>query len=247
MLILMYHGLGRRAPEADPDNLFVPAERLEPQLRWLLGHGWRPVDPRRLGTTSNRRKEFLVTFDDGYQSMLAEAAPILARLGIPSVCFVLPGLFGRDSNWDAGVREPLLSADEVRRLPDFGMQVGSHSWCHRDLPTLDPAALRADVFGAAAALEDLLGSRPRLFAYPYGRHDRATRELVATSGATHAFATYTRTATQFSLPRVDINATDTLRTFALKTLPGYSRLREVSGKAPAVRRALHAVVGRAGH
>jgi len=42
-LILMYHGFGTRPPEADPFNLFVPAEDFERHLR-VIRRYLRPLD-----------------------------------------------------------------------------------------------------------------------------------------------------------------------------------------------------------
>src|SRR5205823_10332536 len=41
-LVLMYHGIGDRTRQADPDNLFVSPDALRDQIAGLRRRGWRP-------------------------------------------------------------------------------------------------------------------------------------------------------------------------------------------------------------
>ena len=49
-----------------------------------------------------------------------------------------------------------------------GHEVGNHSWAHRDLATMDYAAVRADLSRTAATIADRLGHPPKYFRPPYG-------------------------------------------------------------------------------
>jgi hypothetical protein len=57
-----------------------------------------------------------------------------------------------------------------------------------------------------------------------------------------AFATY-QSGGRYAVPRVDVNATDNARTFSLKTVRGYPRLRQLSGAVPGLRPGVHALLG----
>ena len=93
--VLCYHGVRR---EAEPgtrfpfDYLHVPAERFESHCR-LIRECCDPIsiDEWRAAADGGPplpRRPVLLTFDDGYRSVLTEAAPILAAYALPAVIFV---------------------------------------------------------------------------------------------------------------------------------------------------------------
>jgi peptidoglycan/xylan/chitin deacetylase (PgdA/CDA1 family) len=243
-LVLMYHGVGERAPAEDPDNLFVPAHTLIAQLEGLLRGGWTPLSLDAYLARHWSGRGFLLTFDDGYVSVGDIAAPILAELAVPALCFVCPGRLGGSSDWSAGRPEPLLDADGVRELPAAGIEVGAHGWDHTAMPGLSTAALQGHTDEPARALAAIIGHRPRSFAYPYGAHDPAARRAVAETGYSAGFATYNG-AGPLAVPRVDVNALDTRRSFRMKTWPIYPTARGALARAPALRAGVHTLIGRA--
>lgn len=72
----------------------------------------------------------------------------------------------------AGVELPndlMLRSSQVVAMRRAGMQIGAHTISHPILATLDEAAARAEVVGSKDRLEQLLGERVGLFAYPNGK------------------------------------------------------------------------------
>jgi peptidoglycan/xylan/chitin deacetylase (PgdA/CDA1 family) len=237
--VLMYHGFGSRPPDADPYNLFVPAEDFERHVRFLARF-FRPLDLTSfLLGLQNRRwppRSVLVTIDDGYVSTLELAAPLLARHGVPAVVFLCPGRLGGRSSWIPEMPdEPLMTAQQVRELPRFGIEVGAHGLDHTLLPGLDPDDLRAQVHGAAEALADVLGTRPRAFSYPEGQFDAAAVRAVRHAGYDVAFSVR-MDGGRLAVPRRDVNARDTFVSFAAKLMPGFSWVERWTHH-PQVRRA----------
>jgi peptidoglycan/xylan/chitin deacetylase (PgdA/CDA1 family) len=73
--------------------------------------------------------------------------------------------------------------DELRQMQDAGMVIGGHSHQHLPLPSLDDAALAADIARNATELQARLRPQPLWpFAYPYGRHDAASIAAVREHG-----------------------------------------------------------------
>jgi peptidoglycan/xylan/chitin deacetylase (PgdA/CDA1 family) len=241
----MYHGIDTRAAGADPDNLFVPAESFAAQLRWLITAGWHPLDVDGYLARRGPARSFLVTFDDGYVSVGRIAGPILVELGVPAVCFVCPGRLGERSTWMTEQHEALMDREEVRALPGMGIEVGAHGWDHTALPGLAPDSLARHTRQAGQALAELTGRWPRCYAYPYGAHDVAARTAVAATGYSVGFATYDADG-PMAVPRVDVNSLDTCRSFRMKTWRTYPAMRRVLSRAPALRSAVHTVIGHAG-
>ncbi len=249
-LVLMYHGFGARSRSEDPQNLFVPAEAFEAQLTSLLGRGFRPLDQSAFldGLEDGHwpRRSFLVTMDDGYVSALEVAAPLLARLHVPAVLFALPGLLGGTSWWMPEMPgERLLDREGLRQLPRWGVTVALHGLDHRSLAGSEPVELQRQTAQAKHMLTEVTGATPVLFAYPFGHHDEAARAAVAGAGFSAAFAIYSRGG-QFAFPRVDVNALDTARTFAVKTSRAYPHAKAFIDRAPKLRSLAHSLLGRAG-
>jgi peptidoglycan/xylan/chitin deacetylase (PgdA/CDA1 family) len=140
--------------------------------------------------------------------------------------------------------ELLLDGDQLRRLPRWGITVGLHGLDHTSLAGLDAPELRRQVVEARQALADVVGHEPTLFAYPFGAHDAAARRAVGEAGFTAAFAIYSHCGPH-ALPRVDVNALDTERTFRLKTSRVYPPAKTLLDRTPAVRRLAHTVLGKA--
>jgi peptidoglycan/xylan/chitin deacetylase (PgdA/CDA1 family) len=235
----MYHGFGRRRPEADPHNLFVPAPDLEHQLDRICRY-LRPLTLDEFLQGLGRRRwpgrSVLVTIDDGYESTLEIAAPMLSSRGIPAVVFICAGLLGGTSRWmDEMPGEPLLDAEGVRALADYGIEVGSHGLDHTLLPGLPEDELRAQVWGSAEMLADVTGYRPRVFAYPEGKIDEAAVRAARDAGYEAAFSV-TEQAGRFGITRRGVTALDSMTMFTARLLPGFEKVERLSVGSPKVRR-----------
>jgi peptidoglycan/xylan/chitin deacetylase (PgdA/CDA1 family) len=242
--VLLYHGFGWRSHEADPFGLFVPVERFEGQLR-LLKRYFHPLDlGGYLAGLEEQRwppRSVLVTIDDGYVSTLEEAAPLLARHGVPAVLFVPAGLLGQRSTWMPRMPgEPLLTAEQLLHVSTLGVEVGVHGMDHRLLAGLDPAQLRRQVVEAREVLGGILGHPPRSFAYPGGVFDERTVAAIAAGGYDVAFSVHRsvdrRDAERFTVRRRGVNRGDSALSFSARLTPCYDLARQVSALYPAIRR-----------
>lgn len=247
--VLMYHAFGERDDASDPYRLFVPTAALDEQLTALRARGahFLDLDGYLAGLRGNRwpARSVLVTVDDGYVSTLSEAAPVFARHRVPSVLFALPGRLDGTSDWMPEMAsEPLLGADELRGLAAYGMRVEVHGWDHAVLTGLPPEQLHRQVVDSRDALADLLGRRPVAYAYACGGHDDAARHVVRDAGYTCAFAVH-EAAGCHAVQRVDVNPTDTGRTFRMKTSPWWPVAYRTAGRMAPVRSGIHKVVGSA--
>lgn len=246
--VLMYHYFGS-APGADPEKLFVDRQRFVAQLDHLSGHGWRALTLDEylaaLDGAPTPRRSYLLTIDDGHESVGRLAAPLLHERGIPSVLFVCPGLFGGRARWAQAYPDERLSpAEQLAALPGTGMELGVHSWDHTRLVGMDEAALEVHVRRSRAALKEATGVSARSFAYPFGTHDLAARAAVAAEGYDVAFAV-AREHGRFAVDRVFVQSTDSLAAFRLKLSGGYRVVSRAGGRAWRVRHLVRGAVAAA--
>lgn len=81
-----------------------------------------------------------------------------------------------ESSW---VDEFYLSPDDVRRLHECGMEVGSHGHSHAWLEDLSADEQRADIEESFRLLELELGTlRNRSMCYPFGSHNEITSKIL---------------------------------------------------------------------
>jgi len=115
-------------------------------------------------------------------------------------------------------RHLMMSSDEVRRMRAEGMLIGAHTLTHPILATLEAAQARHEMQESQRFLQDLLGERIGLFAYPNGKpgtdylpeHVLMARELGFDAAvSTHWGAADARTD-GFQIPR--FTPWDTTRT-----------------------------------
>jgi peptidoglycan/xylan/chitin deacetylase (PgdA/CDA1 family) len=103
----------------------------------------------------------------------------------------------------------MMTSDQVRAMHRAGMGIGGHTVVHPILSQLHEAAALAEIIRGRETLEDLIGDRVRLFAYPNGRpgvdYTMETVALVRRSGFDAAVSTAQgaahRGSDPFQLPR----------------------------------------------
>jgi peptidoglycan/xylan/chitin deacetylase (PgdA/CDA1 family) len=111
-----------------------------------------------------------ITFDDGWQSVYTQAAPLLQKYGIRSTQYLLSGTMN-DPHY--------LSAAQAVALRDAGQEIGCHSVSHADLVTLNDTQLHAELAGCKEYYDRLFGmagnSLPiENFASPYSSSNAHT-------------------------------------------------------------------------
>ena len=112
----------------------------------------------------------LLTFDDGYASMLTVTQPILTRFEFPAVLFVPTDHVGGSNRFDHDNEpdEPICDWEQLRELTARGTQVQSHGVTHRTFAELTTAELVRELADSKACLEDALQQPVEVLAFPYG-------------------------------------------------------------------------------
>jgi peptidoglycan/xylan/chitin deacetylase (PgdA/CDA1 family) len=187
--ILMYHRIDVLRPTLPviTRSLTVDPKDFARQMRWLHSHGYHAISQAQLFAALERgatlpAKPVLLTFDDGYRDVLANAAPVLRRLGMKATAYVITS---RISNGDVS----FLTWGQLKQLERNGIAIGSHTVHHAELPGLsDPAALQ-ELIRSRRALEAHLHHPVQWFAYPAGRFDARSEGLVRQAGYVLAVTT----------------------------------------------------------
>jgi len=184
LAILGYHKIGPPPRGGWNTWFFIPEEMFLRQLMELQADGWQVID---LATFLRGlslpgllpERSALITFDDGYRSMLTTALPLLQELGLPSVLFVPTDYVGKSNSFDSGLEpdEMLCDWDELRELHQAGVAIQSHAASHRRFSKVDLVQQRTELLRSKAAIEAEVGAQVSTIAFPYG-DDGADPQLL---------------------------------------------------------------------
>jgi len=135
--ILSYHEIAEKTETLDSSYAVSPSN-FEQQIQWLQGHGYHFINVDDILAYRNKgktlpNKAVLITFDDGYHSVYANAYPILKKYKIPSVVALVGSWLLKEDKVDfSGKRVPrteFLSQKEIKEMVNSGLvEVASHSY-----------------------------------------------------------------------------------------------------------------------
>lgn len=168
------------------DGMTVRPETFRRQLEFVCRHHQVVGLDQALDVIANRgrlaRPLAVITFDDGYRSVVRVAKPFLEERGVTATCFVCTGLLEAGGVLDHDATNPLarqldlMDWDELRALWSGGWRVGGHTVSHARLSALTGEVLRHEVVDPLMSLHDHLGVDRAAMAYPYGGPDDITPE-----------------------------------------------------------------------
>lgn len=209
--ILTYHSID---DEGGPESIRMDC--FSAQMEYLKENGFRsiPLSELRNLTTEDRSSDrlFCVTFDDGYQNLLASGVPLLCEHGFQATVFAVSDGWGEFAGWkrqrsSAGHR--LMTEQELCEVSRAGVEIGAHTCSHPFLTRIQLESVRREIRASKDKLEQILGKRVHHFAYPYGAWDQRIRDLCAEAGFEMAFTTEQRKARRnedpWVVPRVGVN------------------------------------------
>jgi peptidoglycan/xylan/chitin deacetylase (PgdA/CDA1 family) len=210
-------------------------------MRQLQAHGYQTIDVSDVAALLQSGREFpartvAITFDDGYWSVYAEAFPVLQEYGMTATVFIPTGDAKQAASND---RLPTLEGREmlgwaqIREMARAGISFGAHSMTHPDLRQLSDQDVSREILGSKEVLEDRLGQAVSSFAYPFGRFDARSREVVQqhfTVGVSDALGFVEASSDPWTLERLDsyyLRSEPRFDTFFASWFPSYVRARNV--------------------
>ncbi|MFL5822339.1 MAG: polysaccharide deacetylase family protein [Solirubrobacteraceae bacterium] len=174
VVILGYHKIGISPGEWE-SWYYVPQPTLERHVELLVQSGWQPIAPDLLlaglqDPGQLPQRSFLITFDDAYRSLRAQAVPWLVANRIPAVVFVPTSYVGGLNDFDRDVEpeEAILDWEDLQALRSDGVWIQSHGVSHRAFSELTAAERVAELRCSKAAIERRVGGTVNLLSYPYG-------------------------------------------------------------------------------
>jgi peptidoglycan/xylan/chitin deacetylase (PgdA/CDA1 family) len=164
IIYLMYHELeveGRPLCQSEQGYVrYVVRERgFREQMKWLHSMGVKGLSVSDI-LDKKTAGGIVITFDDGCETDLTVAAPLLQQLGFGATFYITLGFLGRPG---------YLVARQVRDLSDAGFDIGCHSMTHPYLSDLADSDLNREIAEAKSQLEEMISRPVHHFSCPGGR------------------------------------------------------------------------------
>jgi peptidoglycan/xylan/chitin deacetylase (PgdA/CDA1 family) len=203
IVYLMYHELelaGRPLCQSEPGyaRYVLPIATFRSQMQWIQQSGFRGWS---VGQAIRYPSEpgVCITFDDGCETDLTSAAPILLEFNLNATFYVTVGKI------DTG---GYLNQTQLRELDAQGFEIGCHSMTHPYLSDLSEAELRPEIVDAKDRLEQILGHGIEHFSCPGGRYNQSVLTMTRRAGfktvANSEFYANTKTTGSYELGRVAV-------------------------------------------
>ncbi len=216
-----YHSISN-----DGRGLSVTLEEFKHQIEFLLTHQV-PLRVSELeqylsGTKRLTRDAFVLTFDDGYRSILSVKEYLSQRNIYPAAFVLSDSVHANYAELDMPEGE-LLTLSEIKELIEVGWDIGSHSKTHVSFSELTCAEATSEVHESKADLERELHIPIDYFAYPKGAYTPEILRVTKHSAYKFAFSMddgyINAKAEHYALPRVGVDATHTMRQFPYLAAP----------------------------
>ena len=233
--ILMYHSIESMPKTTVMRSLHVPPRRFQFQMWMLKVLGYKALSLRKLKPYIDGDKTGKVvgiTFDDGYQNNLLNAAPILIKYNFSATCYIVSGSIGSSNTWDLDkgiTQRPLMTENEIRDWLKLGMDIGGHTKTHVDLTSISEEEVKKEIIDCRTELENSFNIQVTDFCYPFGRFNELVRNIVQDSDYLSAITMnrgrVNSKSNMFVLPRIPINHRTLPHLFLAKILTNYEDRR----------------------
>jgi peptidoglycan/xylan/chitin deacetylase (PgdA/CDA1 family) len=177
IIYLMYHELeveGRPLCQREQGYVryVIKVNDFREQIAWLQSAGIRGRSVSD-GLDSKTAGGVVITFDDGCESDVAVAAPILRAANFGATFYITVGYLGRPG---------YMVPRQVRELSQAGFEIGCHSMTHPYLNNLGEADLHHEIVDAKSQLEEMIGRAVHHFSCPGGRWTPRVAEVARRAG-----------------------------------------------------------------
>lgn len=174
--ILMYHSISETPASAHPE-LAVKPDSFRKQIRYLQSQGFNFHTVSEIANGDASYPAVALSFDDGFADNYDVVFPILKDLSLKATIYIAPDIEGISK----------LSEQQIVEMQASGLiEFGAHSLSHVNLSTLDYEAAESEIVGSKIWLEGVTKIPCHSFAYPFGRFNDETVEILKKAGFSNA-------------------------------------------------------------
>ena len=234
--ILMYHSIDLVPRSEVMRGMHVTPKRFNFQMKMLNILGYKGLSLKKLKPYLDGKKTGKVvglTFDDGYQNNLINAAPILQKYNFSATNYLVSQNIGFSNSWDIDkkiTQQQLMTFNDITDWLNLGMDIGAHTENHVDLTKVSEKEAIREIRNCKRSLEDKFSNKIDDFCYPYGNFNDSLIDIVRESGYSTATSMnrgkVSISSNLFELPRIPITYHTLPHLFLAKILTSYEDKRQ---------------------
>ncbi|MGA9354093.1 MAG: polysaccharide deacetylase family protein [Terriglobales bacterium] len=173
IVFLMYHELelsGRPLCQSDPGyaRYILPLEDFRTQMEWLKQSNFRGLNVSQF-LAYPAQPAVCITFDDGCETDLIAAAPVLREFDHSATFYVTAGFLNTPG---------YMSVAQLRDLDSQRFEIGCHSMTHAYLSDIGEPDLKCEIVDAKDKIEQIVGHKIQHFSCPGGRYNNRALEMA---------------------------------------------------------------------
>ncbi len=206
--ILMYHYISPLPGDADEFRVGLTVEPhiFRGHLQYLYDAGYTTISLYDLHAALMigaplPPQPIILTFDDGHLDHYTEAFPVLQEFGFTATFFIIADRV--DMNDPA-----YMTWGQIREMAAAGMNMEGHTKTHRELTGRDLDFLVYEIIGSMESVAAHTEQPAHMFAYPAGRYDDFTLEIIRTMpvwvAVTTEYGAYHTSDALLELPRLRV-------------------------------------------
>lgn len=237
--VLCYHNVSNVTTKSH--RLYILSEKkFSRQISWLKKGGYQAISLNALCDYLDYgieipQKSVVITFDDGYLDLKETVTPLLAKMKYCHTFFLNTNKLGKTTDWaNKAVKLPILSDKDIREMShEYGEYVSfqAHGKDHLDLSKLSQEMKIEEVVECINSLKLITNNPVQYLAYPYGKYDGNTPEIMRTFPIRGSFTTdqgLCRPGQDFHLlPRIEIFSSDLFIDFICKVKFGWGPIASI--------------------
>ncbi|QCD53308.1 polysaccharide deacetylase family protein [Campylobacter sp. RM16192] len=212
------------------DELTISPDTLEKTLKQILNMGFIFINYQNFkdilfNRNQSKQKSILLTFDDGYFDNYKYAFPVLKKLKIPAVCFLVTDNISDFKREDYNFRlkphkdidyekdiEHFLNLDEIYEMKESGIfEFDSHTATHFSCKSNNEERLKNELNKSYEKIKKIFPDKKEFgFCWPKGHFNNISMKLIKESKYEFAFSVldggYCTGDDKFKIRRIDISS-----------------------------------------
>ena len=176
--ILMYHEI------SDQNNPWcVSQDEFRKQMQLLKDKNYKTISLTKLKKIMDNHeydvdKLIAITFDDGCSGVYSNAYSILKNNNFTATIYVVPAWIENNEILFEGQFSTYMSWKNLKELSDHGFDIGSHTFSHKWLITLENNEVIKELDLGDESIKDNLGLDVKHFCYPYGSFTEQIQKII---------------------------------------------------------------------
>ncbi len=179
-IILMFHSIGEKKT-----SLVVSKNKLIEIIEFFIKRNF--IFSKLSDIDKSIKKKVILTFDDGYKDNYTILLPIIQKYNIPVTIFISTGFIGNIFKDSSEIEYEMLDVYEIKELSKSHLvEIGAHSVTHRNFTDISYNEQKQEICESIFYLENLIENKIISFAYPRGKYNNETLEILKNTSIKYA-------------------------------------------------------------